>query len=130
MKSSLAPGVSLTFRYQVPETKTVGGAAAPPHAAPIRLTPRSSRVGRKPEDLGRAVAFWADWVRQYPIWSIEDGGLAEQDWGGGRLLAEKLGAKIKLGRRRHLLHEPGHRAAGHREGRRDSVLIRLTGSAR
>jgi enolase len=41
------------------------------------------------------VAFWADWVRQYPIWSIEDG-LAEQDWDGWRLLTEKLGAKIKL----------------------------------
>jgi enolase len=41
------------------------------------------------------VAFWADWVRQYPIWSLEDG-LAEQDWDGWRLLTEKLGGKVKL----------------------------------
>jgi enolase len=41
------------------------------------------------------VAFWADWARQYPIWSLEDG-LAEQDWAGWRLLTEKLGGKIKL----------------------------------
>ncbi len=31
------------------------------------------------------VEFWANWVRQYPIWSIEDG-LAEQDWDGWKLL--------------------------------------------
>jgi enolase len=41
------------------------------------------------------VAFWADWVRQYPIWSLEDG-LAEQDWDGWRLLTEQLGGRIKL----------------------------------
>jgi phosphopyruvate hydratase len=41
------------------------------------------------------VAFWADWVRQYPIWSIEDG-LAEQDWDGWRLLTEQLGGKLQL----------------------------------
>jgi enolase len=41
------------------------------------------------------VAFWADWVRQFPIWSIEDG-LAEQDWQGWRLLTDKLGGTIKL----------------------------------
>jgi enolase len=41
------------------------------------------------------VESWAGWVRQYPIWSIEDG-LAEQDWDGWKLLTEKLGAKIKL----------------------------------
>jgi enolase len=27
------------------------------------------------------VAFWEDWVRQFPIWGIEDG-LAEDDWKG------------------------------------------------
>jgi enolase len=41
------------------------------------------------------VAFWADWVRQYPIWSLEDG-LAEQDWDGWGLLTEKLGGKVRL----------------------------------
>jgi enolase len=41
------------------------------------------------------VDFWADWVRQYPIWLIEDG-LAEDDWDGWRILTEKLGNKIRL----------------------------------
>ncbi|HVV51381.1 MAG TPA: phosphopyruvate hydratase [Polyangia bacterium] len=41
------------------------------------------------------VDFWADWVRQYPIWLIEDG-LAEDDWEGWKILTERLGRKIRL----------------------------------
>src|SRR6201985_2191110 len=41
------------------------------------------------------VNFWADWARQYPIISIEDG-LAEDDWKGWQLLTEKLSKKIQL----------------------------------
>ncbi len=41
------------------------------------------------------VEFWSNWVRQYPIVSIEDG-LAEDDWEGWRLLTEKLGARVQL----------------------------------
>jgi enolase len=39
--------------------------------------------------------FWADWVRQYPIVSIEDG-LAEDDWKGWKLLTDEVGKKIQL----------------------------------
>jgi len=41
------------------------------------------------------VALYEDWVRQYPIISLEDG-LAEGDWAGWRLLTERLGAKLQL----------------------------------
>ena len=41
------------------------------------------------------VRFWADWVRQYPIVSLEDG-LAEDDWTGWRRLTDELGDKIQL----------------------------------
>jgi enolase len=41
------------------------------------------------------VAFWSEWVRQYPIWLLEDG-LAEDDWEGWKVLTEALGAKIRL----------------------------------
>jgi enolase len=39
--------------------------------------------------------FYADWVRQYPIVSIEDG-MAEDDWDGWKLITELLGKKIQL----------------------------------
>ncbi len=41
------------------------------------------------------VKFWAKWVRDYPIVSIEDG-LAEDDWNGWALLTKEVGDKIQL----------------------------------
>ena len=41
------------------------------------------------------VEFYSNWVRQYPIVSIEDG-LAEDDWEGWTLLTRELGRKIQL----------------------------------
>ncbi|MEO6883755.1 MAG: phosphopyruvate hydratase [Bacteroidia bacterium] len=41
------------------------------------------------------IDFWADWVKKYPIISIEDG-LAEDDWDGWKLMTDKLGKKIQL----------------------------------
>ena len=43
----------------------------------------------------KMVDFWASWVKNYPIVSIEDG-MAEDDWRGWKLLTDKLGAKIQL----------------------------------
>jgi len=40
-------------------------------------------------------AFWCEWVRQYPIVSIEDG-MAEDDWDGWKMLTDQLGKKIQL----------------------------------
>ncbi|MBI4851619.1 MAG: phosphopyruvate hydratase [Acidobacteria bacterium] len=41
------------------------------------------------------VEFYANWVRQYPIVSIEDG-MAEGDWDGWLLLTNELGKKVQL----------------------------------
>ena len=41
------------------------------------------------------VRYWAEWVRQYPIVSLEDG-LAEDDWAGWKLLTDELGKRIQL----------------------------------
>ena len=41
------------------------------------------------------VEFWANWVKNYPIISIEDG-MAEGDWDGWKLITERLGDKIQL----------------------------------
>ncbi len=44
---------------------------------------------------GQMADFYADWVKKYPIISIEDG-LAENDWAGWKTLTEKLGDKIQI----------------------------------
>jgi enolase len=41
------------------------------------------------------VEFYANWVRQYPIVSIEDG-MAEDDWDGWKLMTDALGKKIQI----------------------------------
>jgi enolase len=41
------------------------------------------------------VQYWVNWVRQYPIISIEDG-LAESDWNGWATLTEELGDTVQL----------------------------------
>jgi enolase len=41
------------------------------------------------------VKYWASWVKQYPIASIEDG-MAEDDWAGWKMLTESVGSKCQL----------------------------------
>ncbi|MFN0087905.1 MAG: phosphopyruvate hydratase [Blastocatellia bacterium] len=41
------------------------------------------------------VQYWVDWVKQYPIISIEDG-LAENDWIGWAAFTEELGDTVQL----------------------------------
>lgn len=41
------------------------------------------------------VNYWAEWVKKYPITSIEDG-CAEDDWDGWKLMTQQLGNKIQL----------------------------------
>ena len=43
----------------------------------------------------KMVEFWMDWIRQYPIVSIEDG-LAQDDWEGWKLLTKEVGKKIQI----------------------------------
>ncbi|HEY1232954.1 MAG TPA: phosphopyruvate hydratase [Candidatus Binatia bacterium] len=53
---------------------------------------KSDGRARSREEL---VNIYEDWVRQYPIISIEDG-FAEDDWEGWRMMSQTLGKKIQL----------------------------------
>ena len=41
------------------------------------------------------VEFWMNWIRQYPIVSIEDG-LAQDDWESWKLLTKEVGKKVQI----------------------------------
>jgi enolase len=41
------------------------------------------------------VAFWKNWVTQYPIVSIEDG-LAQDDWDSWKLMVKEIGDKVQI----------------------------------
>jgi enolase len=55
----------------------------------FKKSDKSSRTSEQMAD------FWAGWVRQYPIVSIEDG-MAEDDWAGWKRLTEQLGKQAQL----------------------------------
>jgi enolase 1/2/3 len=68
-------------------------------AASSELWDNGKYVFRKSSEPTRTSAqmieLWADWVRQYPIISIEDG-LAETDWDGWKALTTALGDRVQL----------------------------------
>ena len=44
---------------------------------------------------GQMVEFWAKWVKDYPIVSIEDG-LAQDDWESWKLMVKTMGDKVQI----------------------------------
>jgi len=53
---------------------------------------RGDKSERSAEQM---VAFYGEWLKKYPIVSIEDG-LAEEDWAGWGILTRELGGKAQL----------------------------------
>jgi enolase len=70
------------------------------------------------------VEMYADWVKKYPIVSIEDG-LAEDDWDGWKLLTQTLGDKIQLVGDDLFVTNVERIARGIAENAGNSVLIKL-----
>ena len=70
------------------------------------------------------VAFWADWAKQYPIVSIEDG-LAEDDWEGWKNLTDTLGSRIQLVGDDLFVTNVKRLQRGIEEGVANSILIKV-----
>jgi len=70
------------------------------------------------------VEFWAKWVKDYPIVSIEDG-LAQDDWDSWKLMTEKLGDKIQVMGDDLLVTNPGRIRRAIKDGTVNSALIKL-----
>jgi enolase len=73
---------------------------------------------------GEMVAFWENWVRQYPIVSLEDG-MAENDWAGWKLLTERLGDKVQIVGDDLFVTSTERLARGIREKIANAILIKL-----
>jgi enolase len=70
------------------------------------------------------VDYWADWVKKYPIISIEDG-LAEDDWSGWKLMTEKLGKKIQIVGDDLFVTNVQRLQKGINEGVANSILVKV-----
>ena len=82
------------------------------------------REGGKKLTAEQMVALWADWVRQYPIISIEDG-FAQDDWDGWKLVTRELGDKIQLVGDDLFVTNVERLARGIKENAANSILIKL-----
>jgi enolase len=76
---------------------------------------------RTADDL---VALYEEWVRQYPIVSIEDG-LAEGDWSGWKTLTARLGARVQLVGDDIFVTNPEIFKRGIEQGIANAILIKL-----
>ena len=82
------------------------------------------KSGDKARTADEMVALYDDWVRQYPIISIEDG-LAEGDWDGWKTLTTALGDRIQLVGDDIFVTNPEIIARGIKEGIANSLLVKL-----
>ncbi len=82
---------------------------------------KSDKSERTSEQMAE---FWAGWVRQYPIISIEDG-MAEDDWSGWKILTDMLGAKVQLVGDDLFVTNTRRLAMGIEKGVANSILIKV-----
>ena len=82
---------------------------------------KSGEPGRDSEGM---VALYADWCRQYPIISIEDG-CAEGDWRGWQMLTMELGAKVQVVGDDVFVTNPEILRRGITDGVANALLVKL-----
>jgi len=104
------------------------GIALDPAASEFYEKDKQKYVFKKSDKSERTsdqmVKFWADWVRQYPIISIEDG-MAEDDWAGWKAMTEELGSKIQLVGDDLFVTNTERLAQGIEKGIANSILIKV-----
>ena len=82
---------------------------------------KSDKSYMTPEKM---VVYWANWVKQYPIISLEDG-MAEFDWDGWKLLTDKVGSKIQLVGDDLFVTNTDYLSKGIEKGVANSILIKV-----
>lgn len=70
------------------------------------------------------VEYWSNWVRQFPIISIEDG-MSEEDWDGWKALTDALGKKIQLVGDDLFVTNPEILKRGIEKGVANSILVKV-----
>ncbi|MGB7190581.1 MAG: phosphopyruvate hydratase [Acidobacteriaceae bacterium] len=82
---------------------------------------KSDKSEKTSEEMAQ---YWQEWVRQYPIVSLEDG-LAEDDWQGWKYLTELLGEQVQLVGDDLFVTNTERLQRGIEEGIANSILIKL-----
>jgi enolase len=83
-----------------------------------------AKSGQGSKSTDEMIALWGEWIRKYPIVSIEDG-LDENDWKGFRKMTAELGSKIQIVGDDLFVTNTRFVARGISEKSANSVLIKL-----
>ena len=114
-KAGYKPGEQIGICLDPAASEFFDRTASTSSRSPTRASARSEQM----------VEFWANWVRQYPIISIEDG-MAEDDWDGWKLLTDALGDEDPARGRRPVRHQHASAwSAASSEGVANSILIKV-----
>jgi enolase len=82
------------------------------------------KSGEKEKTSDQMVAMYANWVRQYPIVSIEDG-LGEGDWDGWKNLTDAIGDRCQLVGDDLFVTNPAILGEGIKKGVGNAVLVKV-----
>ena len=82
---------------------------------------KSGEADRSSDEL---IELYADWIRQYPIVSIEDG-LAESDWEGWKRLTSTIGDRVQLVGDDVFVTNPAILEKGIGDGVANALLVKL-----
>jgi enolase len=82
------------------------------------------KSGEPTRTSSQMVEMYTDWVRQYPIISIEDG-VAESDWDGWKSLTRALGDRVQLVGDDVFVTNPAILRRGIDEGVGNALLVKL-----
>ncbi|MBS1829654.1 MAG: phosphopyruvate hydratase [Acidobacteria bacterium] len=82
---------------------------------------KSDQSARSSAEL---VEFWAAWVAEYPILSIEDG-MDENDWNGWKLMTDQLGGKVQIVGDDLFVTNTERLAKGIATGTANSILVKV-----
>jgi enolase len=84
-KAGLTPGADVWIALDVASSELWSGGG----------TYTFKKSGEPDRTSDEMIRLYEDWIRQYPIVSIEDG-LAEEDWEGWQRLTRALGDRVQL----------------------------------
>ncbi|MGD2124382.1 MAG: phosphopyruvate hydratase, partial [Gemmatimonadota bacterium] len=75
-------------------------------------------------DSAGMVQFWDEWLKKYPISSVEDA-LDENDWDGWKALTDRVGAQVQVVGDDLFVTNPTRLERGIREGVANAILIKV-----
>jgi len=121
-KAGLKPGADVWLALDVASSELWAPSTSLRAGSSGRYTFKKS--GEPDRSSDEMIGLYEDWIRQYPIVSIEDG-LAESDWEGWQRLTKALGDRVQLVGDDVFVTNPEILKRGINDGVGNALLVKL-----